>query len=193
MTNTDSTTITRPAVPLVPGRWTLDAAHSTVTFWIRHLGVSKVRGRFDRFDATLDVGTTVDDVRVAATIDVDSVDTGNRDRDVHLRSADYLDVDRHPQMTFLSTAIAGGGTDWTMDGELTIKGTARPVSLAVDFGGVETYFGAPHAGFAAEGRIERQAFGLEFAVPPGVPGFVLGDVVHLQLDLQFVAPDGAAD
>jgi polyisoprenoid-binding protein YceI len=189
MTNTDTTTTT---LPLAPGRWTLDTTHSTVSFWIRHLGVSKVRGRFDRFDASLAVGATPADVEVSATVDVASVDTGNADRDAHLRTKDFLDVERFPEMTFTSTAVSGTGGDWTMEGRLTIAGVTRPVTLAVEFGGVQDFYDGPHAGFSAEGRIDRKDFGLEWTLPPGAPSFALGDQIHVQLDLQFVAPAPAA-
>jgi polyisoprenoid-binding protein YceI len=188
---TTTTTDTTAALPLAPGRWTLDATHSTVTFWIRHLGVSKVRGRFDRFDATLDVGATLDDVRVTATIDAASVDTGNADRDAHLRTADFLDAAQHPQLTFESTTITGAGEEWTMAGMLTSRGGTHPVSLAVEFGGVGDYFGTAHAGFAATGRIDRRQHDLQWTLPPGAPEAVLGREIHIQLDLQFVAPDPA--
>jgi polyisoprenoid-binding protein YceI len=185
-TTTDTTT----GLPLRAGRWTLDPTHATVTFWIRHLGVAKVRGRFDRFDAALDVGPALDDVRVSATIDVASVDTGNADRDAHLLSTDYLDTERFPQMTFASTAISGAGADWRMDGELTINGTTRPVSFAVEFGGEQEFFGSVHAGFAAEGVVDRRDYGLVWKLVPGAPDIAVGDLIHFQLDLEFVAPAG---
>src|SRR5262245_23711625 len=110
MTPEPSTTTTAPAtgtLPLTPGHWIVDAAHSSGVFSIRHLGLSKVRGRFAAFDATLDVGETLDDVQVNATIDMASVDTNNADRDAHLRSTDFFGVDRNPTMEFRSTGISG--------------------------------------------------------------------------------------
>jgi polyisoprenoid-binding protein YceI len=202
---TDSTTTvpttttletTAPALALAPGRWTLDTMHSTVSFWIRHLGVSKVRGRFNRFDAAIDAGATVDEVRVTATIDAASIDTGNADRDAHLRTADFLDVARFPELTFVSTAITGEGDRWTMTGDLTIADQTRPVSFAVELGGISEPLDVPpghplhgqrHGGFAAEGKIDRRHFDLQWSLPPGA-STVLGDVIHFELDLQFVAP-----
>src|SRR5262249_20379636 len=107
------TTTTTPAagtaaspLALAPGRWTLDPNHSAVHFVIRHLGLSNVRGRFARFDAVLEVGESLGDVRVAADVDMSSVDTNNADRDAHLRSTDFFDTDRHPTLTFRSSSVS---------------------------------------------------------------------------------------
>ncbi|MFF7857188.1 YceI family protein [Streptomyces sp. NPDC007904] len=187
MTNESTTTAaptTVTALPLAPGDWVLDPLHSAVNFTIRHLGIAKVRGRFAGVEAGLYVGERAEDVRVTATIDLASIDTGNADRDAHVRAADLLDVARRPTMAFRSTRVLGEGGDWTMDGELTIGEVTRPVSLAVEFGGLVDVpmNGSRHAGFEATGEIRRSDFGLDFA--PGL----LGDVVKIQLDMQFVEP-----
>jgi polyisoprenoid-binding protein YceI len=178
---------TGPALPLGPGEWTLDPFHSAVNFTIRHLGIAKVRGRFNGVRAGLVVGERVEDVRVSATIDLASIDTGNADRDAHVRASDLLDVAKRPTMTFRSTRVSGEGEEWTMEGELTIGDVTRPVSLAVEFGGLGAMPGGDgrHAGFEASGEIRRSEFGLDFA--PGL----LGEVVKIQLDMQFVEPAGA--
>lgn len=124
------------ALPLSPGHWELDPLHSAVNFTIRHLGIAKVRGRFEQFTAELHAGGTVDDVRVGAEIALASLDTGNPDRDAHTRSADLLDVEKRPTMTFRSTRVRGAGEEWSMEGELTIGDVTRPVTLAVEFGGL---------------------------------------------------------
>jgi polyisoprenoid-binding protein YceI len=175
------------ALPLAPGRWTLDPLHSAVNFTIRHLGIAKVRGRFTGVEAGLYVGRTADEIRVTATIDLASIDTGNPDRDAHVRASDLLDVEKRPTMVFRSTRVSGEGGDWTMEGELTIGDVTRPVTLAVEFGGlVEVPMDSSrHAGFEATGEIRRSEFGLDFA--PGL----LGEVVKIQLDMQFVEPRGA--
>jgi polyisoprenoid-binding protein YceI len=180
MTNT----ITTP-LPLVAGRWELDAAHSRVGFTIRHLGVSKVRGLFHDFDATLDVGTSLTDSAVTATVDLASIDTANPDRDAHVRSAELLDVAQRPKMTFVSTTISGEGSDWNLIGDLTIGDVTQVIEFAVEHGGVAEYFdGARHAGFEAVGELRRKDFGLGF----GPLGVMLGDVVKIDLDFQFVEP-----
>jgi polyisoprenoid-binding protein YceI len=186
-TSPDTTT----AVPLATGRWTVDPAHSAVVFSIRHLGLSKVRGRFDRFDAVLEVGPSVDDVRVEATIDMSSVNTNNPDRDAHLRTTDFFDVDQHPTMRFISTAVAPGedGGTWTVTGDLTINGITKPVTLDVEFSGTEDFRGDLHAGFSATGELRRSDFGIDFGMMPlGADKLALADRVPFELDLQFVEP-----
>ena len=182
-------TTTTQTLPLAPGRWALDAAHSSVGFSIRHLGVSKVRGRFQRVDVDVVVGTTLADTSVKATIDLASIDTGNTDRDAHVRSADLLDVERRPTMDFRSTGIELVGDEWVVDGTLTIGEITRPFRLAVELGGIETFPGGPrHAGFEATGELRRKDFGIDIAMPPGVSGALLGDVVKVVLDIQLLEP-----
>ncbi|MFJ5732129.1 YceI family protein [Streptomyces paradoxus] len=182
---TNDTAIT--ALPLAPGQWALDPFHSSVNFTIRHLGIAKVRGRFERLEADLFVGERIEDVRVSATVDLASVNTGNADRDAHVRASDLLHVEKRPTMTYRSTRVSGEGEDWTMEGELTIGDVTRPVSFAVEFGGLVDVpmDNSRHAGFEATGEIRRGDFGLDFA--PGL----LGEVVKIQLDMQFVEPKGA--
>jgi polyisoprenoid-binding protein YceI len=176
-------------LPLVPGRWALDPNHSSVGFTIRHLGVSKVRGRFQQFDVDVVVGSTLADTSVTATIDMASIDTGNTDRDAHVRSADLLDVTRRPTMTFNSTAIAEARDGWTVVGDLTIGDVTRPFQLAVELGGIEEFPGSPrHAGFEAIGELRRKDFGIDLALPPGVSAVALGDVVKVELDVQLLEP-----
>lgn len=183
---TDTATTTR-SLPLAPGLWTLDRNHSRVGFAIRHIGVSKVRGHFADFDAELHVGATVEDTLVTAEIRVASIDTGNADRDAHVLSADLLDVARRPTMTFRSTAISGAGADWVLQGDLTVGGVTAPVRLDVELGGVEVFGpdGRLHAGFEARGELRRKDVGVRFG-PMVEAG--LGDVLKLELDLQFVEP-----
>jgi polyisoprenoid-binding protein YceI len=176
--------------PLTTGTWTLDPAHSAVTFSIRHLGISKVRGRFDRFDATLDVGPASDDIGVTATVDLASVDTNHPDRDAHLRSTDFFDVETNPQMRFVSTSITPSVDGYALTGDLTINGITRSVTLRVEFHGLEQYMGTElHAGFSAEGELRRSEFGIDFGILPlGGDRLALADVVKIELDVQFVAP-----
>ncbi len=180
MTTTEPTTL-----PLAPGAWALDPAHSAVNFTIRHLGVSKVRGRFTRFSVDIVVGETLEDTTVAAVVEVDSVDTGNADRDAHVLAPDMLDVTVRPTLAFRSTAISGDGDEWELTGDLTIGEVTRPVTLAVELGGLQEFPGGPrHAGFEATTQIRRQDFGLI----PAVPGAMLGDVIKIELDLQLLEP-----
>lgn len=183
------TTVSTPTLPLAPGRWALDPAHSSIGFTIRHLGVSKVHGRFSRFDVDVVIGETLGDTTVAATIDVASLDTGNRDRDAHVLSPDIIDVAQRPALAYRSTAVREAASGYAVDGDLTIGAVTQPVTLAVAFGGVESFFdGSRHAGFEATAEIRRKDFGIDFAVPPGMSSVILGDVVKIELDLQLLEP-----
>jgi polyisoprenoid-binding protein YceI len=188
MTTTSTTTTT--ALPLAPGRWALDKNHSGVFFVVRHLGLSNVRGRFDTFDGTLDIGPDLDAVVVTAEVDLSSVDTNNADRDAHLRSTDFFDTDQNPVMSFRSTSITGAGENYELAGELTIAGTTKPVTFDVEFNGTETFPGdqSTHAGFSATGQIKRSDYGIDFGIIAGAEKLMLGDKVKIELDLQFIAP-----
>jgi polyisoprenoid-binding protein YceI len=181
---TDATTAAT-ALPLVPGRWALDTNHARVGFAARHLGVSKVRGHFAAVEAELVVGESHEDSSVTATIDVASLDTGNKDRDAHVLSPELLDVATRPTMTFRSLSISGDGTDWILDGELTIGDVTQPVMLEVELGGTEPFMDGVHAGFEARGEIRRHDFGIHF----GPLDKALGNVVKLELDLEFLQPE----
>lgn len=190
MSTTLSSTMTTGQ--LLPGRWVADPMHSSVGFSIRHLGLARVRGNFDRVAATLDVGPTIAETRITATVDMASVNTGQPDRDAHLRATDFFNVERNPEMRFVSTGIAGGGADWEMSGDLTLNGVTRPLTLNVEFHGVQ---GHPmdkklRAGFTATGALRRSAFGIEFGLLPlGGDKLALGDEVKIEIDVQLVEPE----
>jgi polyisoprenoid-binding protein YceI len=180
-------------LPLASGIWTLDPLHCTVEFTARHMAISKVRGRFHTFDATVVVGDTLEASRLEATIDMASVDTDNADRDAHLRNSDFFHVDEHPEMTFRSTAIVSTGADtYSVIGDLTLNGTTNQERLDVTFHGTETFpgDGTFHAGFEATGTISRRAYGVDFNVPLGAGGFVISDTIGIELDIQLLAPQG---
>ncbi len=180
-----TTTTANQISGLVPGTWTVDPAHSEVSFTVRHMMVSKVRGSFKSFDAELIIADDPLESSVNATVDVASFDTGNADRDAHVRSAELLDVERRPTMSYRSTEVRADGDSWTVDGEPTIGTVTRPLTLAVELGGVEAFFdGTRHAGFEATGEIRRKDFDLGF----GPLGGMLGDVVKFELDLEFIEP-----
>ena len=179
------TTEPSTGLPLIPGRWVLDPNHFRVGFAVRHLGVSKVRGHFGAVEAALVVGETPADSSVTATIDIASLDTGNKDRDAHVLSPELLDVASRPTMTFRSTGISGEGDDWTLDGELTIGDVTQPVTFDVELGGTEDFYDGVHAGFEARGELRRHDFGIHF----GPVDKALGNVVRLELDLEFLQPE----
>jgi polyisoprenoid-binding protein YceI len=189
MTATTPTT----TLPLTAGKWSLDKNHSSIHFVVRHLGLSNVRGRFDSFESSLDVGKTLESISVSADVELSSVDTNNADRDAHLRNSDFFDTDRNQTMTFRSTAITGSEDEYQMVGDLTLAGVTKPVTFDVEFNGTEVFPGdqSTHAGFTATGQIKRSDFGVDFGIIPGAEKLMLGDKIKVELDIQFVAPAGS--
>jgi polyisoprenoid-binding protein YceI len=178
-------------IALVPGTWVIDRNHSSVLFSIRHLGLARVRGRFETVDATLEVGPTLDETRIVAEIDLASINTNNADRDAHLRSTDFFDTTTHPTMRFASTRIVETSDGLTLTGDVTLNGVTRPISLDVEVNGKEVFSptGNTHAGFSATGSIKRSDFGIEFGLLPiGGDRLALGDDVKIELDLEFIEP-----
>jgi polyisoprenoid-binding protein YceI len=187
---------TETGLGLMQGRWSLDLQHSQVSFSIRHLGLSRVRGTFEQFEAALTIGETATDAHVEVTIDLASVNTNQPDRDTHLRSTDFFSVEQHPTMTFVSTALTGHGDSWSLTGDLTLNGHTQPLTLAVDFNGIEVHpgDGKQHAGFSATGTLRRSAFGIDFGLLPlGGDKLMLGDEVKLEIEIQFVEPIAVPD
>ncbi len=178
-------------LPLTTGIWAFDPSHSGVHFKVRHLGLTNVHGRFNGVDAWLEVGDDLAGTRFGATIDIASIDTNNADRDAHLLSTDFFSADTHPTLTFSSTAIREAGSDeYEADGDLTINGITKPVTLAVEFTGATEHpgDGKLHSGFIATARILRDDFGIDFNMPLGIDKFALGKKIDVEIDVQFTAP-----
>src|SRR3954462_4421703 len=145
------TTTTIPGY--VVGTWSIDPVHSEVGFLVRHMMVSKVRGKFTEFSGDVVTGENPLASSVSATIDLSSIDTGNADRDNHIRSADFFEVDTHKTMTYRSTGIRVDGGDYYLDGDLSLKGVTKPVTLRLEVGGFgPDAFGGTRAGFTATGE-----------------------------------------
>lgn len=167
------------------GTWKLDPAHSELSFWVRHLKISKVRGTFESFDVTVITPDDPSKISIEASIDVSSVNTGQDARDNHLRSSDFFLVEQHPTMTFTSTGITVDGDEFTLTGELTLRGVTQPVTLRGEFGGIGTdAYGNTKAGATASTTINRQDFGVSWNAALEAGGFTLGDDVAITLDLQ---------
>ncbi|GAA2538197.1 YceI family protein [Pseudonocardia hydrocarbonoxydans] len=182
------TTAAQTQIPgYIAGTWDIDPVHSEVSFTVRHMMVSKVRGRFTGFSGTI---TTADDVTasgVQVEIDATSIDTANAQRDGHVRSADFFDVENHPTWSFTSTAVRQDGDDLAVDGELTVKGVTRPVTLAVEVGGFgPDAYGGTRAGFTATTSINRSDFGVDIAMPLDGGGVVVSEKVQITLEIQGV-------
>ena len=175
-------------LPIAAGTWEPDLAHSSVEFTVRHLGLSKVRGRFGAYTAALNVGVDLDATSVTAIVDLSSVDTGNPDRDGHLQSSDFFNVDNHPSMTFESHTIEGiGSGEYRMTGKLTVNGVTREVSFDVELTGSVTDDNGTRAGFSATTELSRKQFGITFDAPMGADTVLVADKVNVELELQLVA------
>jgi len=171
----------------VAGTWAIDPVHSEVGFNVRHMMVSKVRGRFTTFEGQFVTGEDPLTSSVTATIDLSSIDTGNADRDNHIRSADFFDVDRHQQMTYRSTGVRQRGDGFVLDGELTLKGITKPLTLDIELGGFgPDPFGGVRSGFTAVGELKRSDFGVDFNAVLETGGVVVGDKVTLILEIEGV-------
>jgi polyisoprenoid-binding protein YceI len=169
------------------GSWTIDPVHSEVGFAVRHMMVSKVRGKFKVFSGDIVTGESPLESSVTATIDLSSIDTGNEDRDNHLRSADFFEVDAHKAMTFRSTRVRRDGEDYLVDGELTLKSITKPISLRLELGGFgPDPFGGTRAGFTAIGELKRSDFGVDFNAVLEAGGVVVGDRVDVYLEIEAV-------
>ena len=184
-----TTTITSQIPGLVPGTWTIDPAHSDVSFTVRHMMVSKIRGSFKSFDGEIVVADDLTTSSVNATIDINSFDTGNADRDAHIRSADFLDIERYPTMTFRSTQIRLSDDHYLVDGDLTLHGVTRPLTLEMEVGGVTTDpYGNLRLGLSATTEINRRDFGIDITMPLEAGGVVVGDKVKIALDVEAIHP-----
>lgn len=180
---TDSTTIDIPGYKA--GTWVLDPAHSEVTFSVRHMMISKVRGTFGMKSATLIAPENPLDAKVEASVDVTSLDTNDAGRDAHLRSAEFFDVENHPTMEFVSTGAHVKGDEFFVDGDLTIRGVTKPVSFEFDFGGFGTDpWGNYKAGATAKTVVNREEFGLTWNAALETGGVLVGKDVTITLDLQ---------
>ena len=182
-----------PAVTKIPdyvvGTWDVDTVHSEVTFVVRHMVVSKVRGRFDKFEATIITAEDPLQSSVEATIDASSINTVQEQRDTHVRSADFLDVENFPSITFQSRAVRPAADHFLVDGDLTIRGVTKPVTLKVEGNGFgPDPFGGTRAGFSAEAEIDRTDFGVSYNGPiPGADNaVVLSEKVALHIEIEAV-------
>lgn len=173
----------------VTGTWTIDPVHSEVSFVVRHMMVSKVRGRFDKFEGTIVTAPNPAESTVNATIDLSSVSTGEENRDNHIRSGDFFEVEKHPNMTFRSTSLRAAGEGFVLEGELTIRGTTKPVELQLELNGFgPDAYGGTRAGFTAIGEISRNDFGVSFngTIPGTNNGVVVSDKVTINLEIEGV-------
>jgi len=170
------------------GTYDIDASHTQVGFAARHMAVSKVRGRFTAFEGVLEVAEDVVDSTLNVTVETASVDTADEKRDAHLRSGDFFDVEQFPTMTFASTGITETGPGaWKVDGDLTIRGVTRPVTLDVETeGAIIDPYGNERAGFSASAVINRDEFGVSFNAALETGGLVVSKKIVLEIESEIV-------
>ena len=186
------TAVAPPAHETVPGyrtgTWDIDPSHSEVSFTVRHLMVSKVRGRFTRFSGSFVTAENPHDSTVEATIDLASIDTNAPDRDDHIRSADFFDVEQHPTMTYRSTGVRAEGDHWVLDGKLSLHGVTKEVPLVLELHGFlpQSPFGDTRVGFSASGEITRDDFGITFNILMDGGGVVVGNKIQIALEVEAI-------
>lgn len=171
-----------------PGIFQLDPVHSHIGFVVRHMMVAKVRGRFTAVDGTITVAEDPAASSVDVSVDLASVDTREEQRDGHLRSPDFFDVEQHPTMTFRSTRIVPKGrNDLTVEGELTVRGVTRPLTLDATYEGVAgDPWGGQRIGFSAEGEVDREEFGLTWNMALETGGVLVGKKARLEIEVEAV-------
>ncbi len=167
--------------------WNIDPSHSEVTFKVKHLVISTVTGQFKSFEGKVEADADdFSDAKVEFTIDVNSIDTRNDQRDGHLKSADFFDAENHPKVHFKSTKIEkSSDSDYKVTGDLTIRGVTKPVTLTAEFGGTQNdFYGNTVAGFELNGKINRQEFGLTWSAVTETGGIVVSDDVRISANIE---------
>lgn len=179
--------ITAESIPgYTAGTWKVDPAHTEIGFMVRHLAISKVRGKFESFDATVNAAENPLESSVHVTVDVTSIDTNNADRDKHLRTNDFFSPEEYPTMEFRSTGIRVEGDDLLLDGELSLRGVTKPITLKGEFAGIaKDPWGNTKAAANGTAVINRHDFGVSWNAPLEAGGFLLGDEVTITIDAQF--------
>ncbi len=183
---TEATTVA--TIPgYVAGKWSIDPVHSEVGFSVRHMMVSKVRGRFTEFSGELVTGERPEESSVTAEISLSSINTGNDQRDAHIRSADFFEVETFPTMTYHSTGVRVEDGDFVVDGDLTLKGVTKNVPLRLELNGFgPDAYGGTRAGFTATTGINRRDFNVNFSAPMQNGGAVVADKITIHLEIEAV-------
>lgn len=171
-----------------PGTYGVDVAHSQVGFVVKHMMVSKVRGRFGQFEGSISIADEPTDSSVEVSVDLASIDTRDAKRDEHLRSADFFTVEQHPTMTFRSTEVRhDSGSRWIVDGDLTILGVTRPLRLEAEFeGAAKDPWGGTRIGFSAKGEVNREDYGMTFNAALETGGVLVGKKATIEIEVEAV-------
>jgi polyisoprenoid-binding protein YceI len=172
---------------LPTGTWNVDPTHSHITFNVRHIGISKVRGEFRAFEGQLDIA---DDgtLNASGNVKVDSIDTSDENRDGHLKSPDFFDVENYPEITFQSTGFEALDEDtYEITGDLTLHGVTKPITLKAELGGQETDpFGNDRVGLDVTGELSRSDYSMKFNMVLGSGNLAVSDKVKLELDISAI-------
>lgn len=179
--------MTNTATAISTGTWALDPTHTEIGFTVRHI-MSKVRGKFEKFEGTVVTADDVTDSRVDVSVDLNSINTGTVDRDNHLRSSDFFEVENHPTMTFASTGVVEKAAgELVVQGDLTIKGVTKPLELAVELlGEGSDPWGGTRIGVEATGLISRKEFGIDFNIPLEGDKVMIGDKISIVINAEAV-------
>ena len=168
-------------------KWAIDPAHSEITFKVKHLMISNVKGEFKTFQANID-GEDFTKSTISAIIDASSLSTNNNDRDTHLKSPDFFEIEKYPEITFVSTSIKKVDDDeFKLVGDLTIKGTTKEITLDTEFGGfMKDPYGNEKAGFSINGKLNRKDFGLNWNAALEAGGVMVGNEIKINAEVQFI-------
>jgi len=169
-------------------KWVLDPMHSEVQFKVKHLVISTVSGFFKSFEGELDTeNDDFSDAKISFSLDINSIDTNQSQRDEHLKSAEFFDAEKYPKISFKSTSFTKSGDDeYKLAGDLTVKGITKQVSLDVEFGGsTDDFYGNTKAGFEISGKINRKDFGLTWSGVTEAGSVVVGEDIKLLINVQF--------
>jgi len=181
---------TTTSAPLIEtGTWTLDKAHTKVGFIAKHLMITKVRGHFDDFEGTVEIADDLSMSAIEVTLGAASITTGTADRDGHLRSPDFLDVDNYSEVSFVSRKIEFDGAVWKVEGDLTIRDVTRPITLAAVYEGTAADpWGNDHIAFSASANLRREDWGLTWNVALEGGGWLVSQDVAIEIEGQLVRP-----
>ncbi|ASK63693.1 hypothetical protein CFK37_16780 [Virgibacillus phasianinus] len=170
-------------------KWNVDAAHSSLEFVVKHMMISKAKGVFNDFEAEIEADPeNLEDAKIEFNVDISSIDTRKKDRDDHLRSADFFDAENHPKMTFVATDIKKkSDNNYDVTGDLTIRGTKKPVTFDIDYEGTgKDPWGNEVAGFSGSTKISRKEFGLTWNAALETGGVMVGDEVKINVEIEAV-------
>lgn len=181
------TTETATRSEIQTGTWTLEDQHTKLGFMAKHLMVTKVRGHFDEYEGTVEIADDLADSKIEVVVDAASINTGANDRDQHLRSEDFLDVEKFPQLKFVSTEIARDGDDYQITGDLTVREVTKPITLQATYEGTVTDpWGNDRIGFSASADMNREEWGLTWNAALEGGGWLVSKEVVLQIEGQLI-------